>query len=139
MATFATTSDLALQPAPMLDELAEQLRLPVRAVLAERAARIRRALPARPDTPRARYAWWRSLSPAQARQAVILDLLDSLHGHLSGQPAPGFAPDDRLPTVALEEADGFTEFASAVGVPGGVLDAMIDSYRRQATVSQPDA
>ncbi|MGW0562872.1 hypothetical protein ACWDZ4_20190 [Streptomyces sp. NPDC003016] len=89
------------------------LRLSVRDILSERAGALRRALPSRPDTPAGRYAWWRALSPAQQRQAALLDRLDALCGHLAGRPALGYADDDPIPDAALEAADGFTSERAA--------------------------
>ncbi|MFI1765170.1 hypothetical protein ACH41H_24365 [Streptomyces sp. NPDC020800] len=94
-------------------DLAAQLRSPVWNALADRAETLRRALPSRPESGSARYQWLRSLSPEQARTVALLERLEALCGHLSGCPAPGFAPDDPLPEAALEEADGFTNAVTA--------------------------
>jgi hypothetical protein len=89
-------------------DLAELLRAPVREVLAARAESIRSTLPPRPADAPGRYTWWRSLTPGQARRAVLLDRLEALCGHLDGVPALGYVPGDRLPLAAVEAADGFT-------------------------------
>ncbi|MCZ1011939.1 hypothetical protein [Streptomyces lydicus] len=83
------------------------LRMPVWNTLAERADALRRALPSRPQTAAERCGWLRSLTPAQARRAALLDRLDALCGHLAGRPALGYSPDDPMPAAALEEAEGF--------------------------------
>ncbi|MET8405913.1 winged helix-turn-helix transcriptional regulator [Streptomyces sp900116325] len=72
-------------------DLVAALRLPVWA-LTDRADTIRRALPARPGSRLGRFEWWRSLSPEQARTAILLDHLDALRGHLAGQPASRLRP-----------------------------------------------
>ncbi|MFE1775993.1 hypothetical protein [Streptomyces sp. NPDC059008] len=89
------------------DPDAQALLLPVAQVLSERAARLRRSLPSRPETAIERYDWLRSLTLDQARRAALLDRLDALCGHLAGRPALGYFRDDPLPSAALEEADGY--------------------------------
>ncbi|MFD4933348.1 hypothetical protein [Streptomyces virginiae] len=100
--------------------LAAELRLPVWNALADRADALRRALPPRPENVPARFAWWRSLTAVQSRDAALLDRLDALCGHLAGRPAPGCAADDPLPEAALEAVDGFV---------GEDLAGRIASYR----------
>ncbi|MFF4038215.1 hypothetical protein [Streptomyces sp. NPDC001816] len=101
------------------DVLVATLRVPVWNTLAARADAIRRCLPPRPETAVERLAWLRSLSPEQARMAVLLDRLDALCGHLAGRPALGCAADDPLPDAALQEAEGFNR----------QLTALIAAYR----------
>ncbi|MFJ2745247.1 hypothetical protein ACIO3O_36945 [Streptomyces sp. NPDC087440] len=103
---MTTTAAPDARPHPA-DDFAERLRLPVWHCLSRRADAIRRALPPRPDDSPGRCTWWRSLTEQQARQAALLDRLNALCGHLTGRPALGYAPDDRLPLAALEEAEGF--------------------------------
>ncbi|MFJ3842359.1 hypothetical protein ACIPY6_43745 [Streptomyces sp. NPDC090054] len=91
-------------PAPVTE-----LRVPVWHALVNRAGVLRHVLPPCPEDVPGRFAWWRSLSSAQARDAALLDRLDALCGHLAGRPAPGYAADDPLPDAALEEADGFLD------------------------------
>ncbi|RSS86996.1 hypothetical protein EF903_17955 [Streptomyces sp. WAC05292] len=93
--------------------LAADLRLPVWNALADRADALRRALPPRPEDPPGRWEWWRALNPRQARDAALLDRLDTLCGHLAGRPGPGYPVGDPLPDAALEEADGFTSGETA--------------------------
>lgn len=88
-------------------DLVAALRLPVWNTLSARAEGLRRALPPRPDAPAERFAWLRSLTPEQARDAALLEHLDALCGHLAGKPALGHDPDDPLPDAALEAAEGF--------------------------------
>ncbi|MFH8350507.1 hypothetical protein [Streptomyces sp. NPDC018045] len=87
--------------------LAHRLTVPVWNAMSMRADALRRSLPPRPDTAPGRYAWWRSLSPTQARQAELLDRLNALCGHLAGHPALGYRAGE-LPEAALEAADGYT-------------------------------
>ncbi|MFD0352948.1 hypothetical protein ACFVHW_04250 [Streptomyces sp. NPDC127110] len=94
--------------------LVAELRLPVWNALADRADTLRRSLPPRPDDGPGRFEWSRSLNPAQARRAAVLDRLDALCGHLAGRPAAGYHADDPLPEAALEEADGFTSDSVAM-------------------------
>ncbi|MGV2914689.1 hypothetical protein [Streptomyces alfalfae] len=105
-------------PAPALTTadpaaLAERLRAPVWSALWERADALRRALPDRPADPHGRWQWLRSLDPAQARQAALLDHLDALCLHLAGRHALGYRADDPLPEAALDAADGFTSLHTA--------------------------
>lgn len=90
------------------DSLVAGLRLPVWNALAERADALRRALPARPDDAVQRLTWWQGMTEEQQRQAVLLEHLDALRGHIAGRPALGYAQDDPMPLAALEEAEGFT-------------------------------
>ncbi|MEU5239717.1 hypothetical protein ACH4UR_25335 [Streptomyces lydicus] len=64
-------------------------------------------MPPRLETAMERYDWLRSLTPAQARRAALLDHLDVLCAHLAGRPALGYSPDDQVPAAALEEAEGY--------------------------------
>ncbi|MEU5241663.1 hypothetical protein ACH4UR_35735 [Streptomyces lydicus] len=101
--------------------------IPAWHVLSERADVLRRALPPRPETAAERYDWLRSLTPAQARRAALLDRLDALCGHLSGRPALGYRPDDPMPAAALEEAEGYS--------PG--LSRLIARYRASRPTPAP--
>ncbi|MEV7512010.1 hypothetical protein AB0O57_29050 [Streptomyces sp. NPDC091201] len=111
-------------------ELAEQLRGPAQAALAARAAALRADLPPRPATSAARYTWWRSLNPEQARRAALLDRLEALHGHLGGVPALGCSPADPLPAAALEAAEGAGD---------AELDRLITAYRTASSSEGKDA
>ncbi|WP_406153134.1 hypothetical protein OG217_05465 [Streptomyces sp. NBC_01023] len=62
----------------------------------------------------------------QARRAALLDRLDALCEHVSGRPALGYEPGDPLPAAALEEADGFTDSATAL---------LVADYRARRAVS----
>lgn len=114
MNTLVTALD-----APTAAELSAQLRHPVRATLAARAARLRATLPPRPDAVAARYGWWRSLDAEQARRAALLDRLDELCDQLDAEAAP-----ELLPAAVLEEAEGFN--------PG--LTRIIAAYRAAANL-----
>ncbi|WP_328333441.1 hypothetical protein [Streptomyces sp. NBC_00455] len=107
------TATLTDRP-PRVERLAALLRVPVRNALAERADAIRRSLPPRPLDARARLIWLRALDQDQARRAALLDRLDALCAHVCGRPALGYEPGDLLPAAALEEADGFTDSATAL-------------------------
>ncbi|MFJ4700459.1 hypothetical protein ACIP5N_22230 [Streptomyces sp. NPDC088768] len=104
MTPFAETST---------ESLVAALRTPVLNALCERADALRRVLPARPGDAVERPVWWQGMTGDQQRQAALLEHLDALCGHLAGRPAPGCSPDDPMPLVALEEADGFTSAAVA--------------------------
>ncbi|MFH8465989.1 hypothetical protein [Streptomyces sp. NPDC017991] len=109
------------------ERLAALLRVPVRNALAQRADAIRSSLPPRPlDDARARLVWLRSLDQDQARRAALLHRLDALCEHVSGSPALGYDPRDPLPAAALEEADGFTDAATAL---------LVADYRARRAVS----
>ncbi|MFH9068729.1 hypothetical protein [Streptomyces alboflavus] len=95
-------------------DLVAALRLPVWNTLSARAEALRRDLPPRPAAPAGHFAWLRSLTPEQARDAALLDHLDALCGHLDGKPALGYAPDDPLPEAALEAAEGFNPQLTAL-------------------------
>ncbi|MFJ1744336.1 hypothetical protein ACIOG4_37520 [Streptomyces microflavus] len=113
--------------------LAELLRGPVRAALAARITTVRAGLPPRPVSALDRFTWLRSLGPGQARDAALLDRLEALAGHLTGRPAPGCAPDDPMPTAALDAADGFTD------APTGRLIALYRTERAAAIRPTPPA
>lgn len=109
--------------------LAAALRVPVWNALADRADALRRSLPPRPEAAGDRFAWWRTLTPTQARDATALEHLDALCEHIkgSGRPAPGYAPDDPLPEAALEAADGFTsaDVAARIADYRALRDALL--------------
>ncbi|WP_189968966.1 hypothetical protein [Streptomyces violascens] len=113
------------------DTLTSALRLPVREALADRAETLRRALPARPDDAAQRWHWWQDMTAEQQRHAALMERLDALCGHLTGQPALGYAPGDPLPLAALEEADGFTS------EPVAELMAAYRAERREMAEGQP--
>ncbi|MBT2396280.1 hypothetical protein [Streptomyces sp. ISL-100] len=111
---------------PRVERLAALLRVPVRNALAERADAIRSSLPPRPLDTRACFIWLHSLDQDQARRAALLDRLTALCEHVSGRPALGYEPGDPLPAAALEEADGFTDTATAL---------LVAEYRARRAVS----
>ncbi|WP_332756912.1 hypothetical protein [Streptomyces sp. MT206] len=110
----------ATAPDPLLSSLQGPLLLLVRNKLSDRAEGLRGTLPQRPDGAHARFVWWQSLNAGQARQAMLLEHLTMLVGHLDGQSAPGFGPEDVLPEAALQEAEGFDD----------ELSGLISRYRR---------
>ncbi|MFD9887056.1 hypothetical protein ACFWZT_36970 [Streptomyces alboflavus] len=109
-------------------DLVAALRLPVWNTLSARAEALRRDLPPRPAAAAGRFAWLRSLTPEQARDAALLDHLDALCGHLGGKPALGYAADDPLPDAALEAAEGFNP----------QLTALITRYRAACDAEPAD-
>lgn len=109
-------------------DLVAALRLPVWNTLSARAEALRRDLPPRPAAAAGRFAWLRSLTPEQARDAALLDHLDALCGHLGGKPALGYAADDPLPDAALEAAEGFNP----------QLTALINRYRAACDAEPAD-
>lgn len=118
----ASASDQAIDS---VDRLRELLVVLVRAKLYERADALRALLPEHPEGARSRLQWWRSLDAQQAQQAMLLDRLSALAGHLAGRPALGYDSADELPDAALQEAEGFDE----------ELSELISRYRRARGVT----
>ncbi|MFD9791427.1 hypothetical protein ACFWXK_10800 [Streptomyces sp. NPDC059070] len=94
-------------------EVGAELRLPVRDVLAVRAAALRAGLPPRPVCGACRYAWWRLLGEGPSRTAALVDHLDTLVAGLDGSGARGYQGGEVLPRAAVEAADGFAPPALA--------------------------